>query len=238
MDISRQPVIERWHLSNSCCDPVWEQAYRRFETPLQEIEKFRQRLLSIGAGKWAPDSEIAEIFCGRGNGLKALASLGFERLRGVDLSEDLLRSYEGPARLFLGDCRDLKFPERSLDVVIVQGGLHHLLDTIPDLDRTLRSVRRVLRPSGSLVVVEPWRTPFLSFVLSVSRLGAARRLWDKLDALATMVEREQETYSRWLSLPDPIRALLRAHFVPQREQIAWGRLTFVGSPRSDERLTG
>jgi len=150
----------------------------------------------------------------------------------VDLSEDLLASYDGPARLVLGDVRDLRFPERSLDVVIVQGGLHHLPDALPDLERTLRGVRRVLRPEGRFVVVEPWRTPFLSFVLAVSRVRLARRSWGKLDALATMVEREAETYYRWLAHPEPIRALLRAHFASEREEVAWGRLTFVGKPRA------
>lgn len=224
--------IERWHASLPCCDPVWEDAYRRFETPAQEIEKFRARLLAIGARDWAPTAEIAELCCGRGNGLKALDALGFERLCGVDLSEDLLRSYAGPARLVLGDVRELRFPEHSLDVVIVQGGLHHLPDALPDLERTLRGVRRVLRSEGRFVLVEPWRTPFLSFALAVSRLGALRRLWDRLDALAVMVEREQVTYYRWLALPAPILALLRAHFEPEREEVAWGRLTFVGRPRA------
>ncbi|MET0217757.1 MAG: methyltransferase domain-containing protein, partial [Burkholderiales bacterium] len=225
------PRIERWEASLFCPDPVWEEAYRRFETPEEETRKFRRRLLAVGARSWPRDSEIGELFCGRGNGLKALASLGFDRLSGVDLSEDLLRSYRGPARLYLGDCRDLKLPEHSLDVVVVHGGLHHLLDPIGDLERTLVGVRRVLRPRGRLVIVEPWSTPFLSLVHAVSRRSVGRRLWRKLDAFATMVERERDTYFRWLSKPEPILALLRSHFVPEREEISRGKLTFVGSPR-------
>ena len=162
---------------------------------------------------------------------RGCAQVGFDRLSGVDLSEDLLRSYRGPARLYLGDCRDLKLPEYSLDVVVVQGGLHHLPDPIGDLDRTLVGVRRVLRPRGRLVVVEPWSTPFLSLVHAVSRIGVGRRLWRKLDAFATMVEREGDTYFRWLSKPEPILDLLRSHFVPEREEFSRGKLTFVGSPR-------
>lgn len=227
------PVVERWHPSLACCDPEWEAAYRRFESPAQEIEKFRRRLLAAGARDWPRDSEIAELFCGRGSGLRALAALGFTRLSGVDLSEDLLRSHDGGAKLYLGDCRDLKFASRSLDVVVVQGGLHHLPDTLPDLEATLRGIRRVLRPGGRLFVLEPWRTPFLSAVLALSRLGLARRLWGKLDAFAVMVEREQTTYLRWLAEPEPILRLLRAHFAPERERIAWGNLAFVGRPRPE-----
>ena len=238
MNGAKEPDIERWRPSSSCCDPTWEEAYRRFETPDEEVEKFRRRLLAAGAAEWNPDFEIAELCCGRGNGLQALASLGFARLRGVDLSEELLRTYTGPARLYLGDCRDLQFPERSLDVVIVQGGLHHLVDTIPDLDQTLRGVRRVLRSNGRLVVVEPWRTRFLTIVLAAIRLRAVRRLSNKADALATMVEREQDAYLRWLSKPDAILALLHDHFVSQREKIGWGTLTFVGSPRTGDPHPG
>ena len=231
---SRSPRIERWHASLSCCDPAWEAAYRRFESPEEETEKFRRRLIAVGAQRWPRDAEIAELFCGRGSGLKALASLGFESLRGVDLSEDLLASYEGPARLYLGDCRDIRFPDRSLDVVVVQGGLHHLADPLEDLERTLRGVRRVLRPTGRIVVVEPWLTPFLALVHRFCTAGVARRLWGKLDALAAMIEYERETYFHWLSQPEAILARLRAQFAPEREHVAWGKLTFVGTPRPEE----
>jgi hypothetical protein len=46
-----------------------------------------------------------------------------------------------------------------------------------------------------------------------------------------MVERERDTYFRWLSKPEPILELLRSHFVPEREEISRGKLTFVGAPR-------
>jgi SAM-dependent methyltransferase len=231
----RASRIERWHASLPCCDPAWEEAYRRFESPEEETEKFRRRLIAVGAQRWPRDTEIAELFCGRGNGLKALASLGFESLSGVDLSEELLASYDGPARLYLGDCRDIRFPDRSLDVVVVQGGLHHLPDPFEDLERTLRGVRRVLRPTGHIVVVEPWLTPFLALVHRLCTARVPRRLWGKLDALAAMIELERETYFQWLSQPEAILARLRAHFAPEREQVAWGKLTFVGMPRSEGR---
>ena len=35
------PIVERWCPSSSCCDPVWEAAYRRFESPEEEIRKFQ-----------------------------------------------------------------------------------------------------------------------------------------------------------------------------------------------------
>jgi ubiquinone/menaquinone biosynthesis C-methylase UbiE len=224
------PIVDRWCPSLSCCDPIWEEAYQRFETPDQEIRKFRKRLISAGALQWPRDARVLELCCGRGNGLKALASLGFSRLEGVDLSEQLLQDYEGQADLYVGDIRDLKLPDSSVDIAIVQGGLHHLPEVLHDLEATLHEVRRVLRPGGRFVVVEPWNTSFLKMVHACCAMPLARRTWHRLDALATMIERERSTYESWLGHPVPILRLLRSQFVVEREAISWGKLTFVGRP--------
>src|SRR5437667_10917005 len=143
---------------------AWEAAYVAFEPPEQEIQKFSRRLLELGAARWRRDAKIVELFCGRGNGLHALRRLGFDRIVGSDLSPSLLTQYHGPAPCAVCDCRQLPFPNESKDIVIVQGGLHHLLRLPDDLDRTFAEIHRILRKTGQLVVVEPWLTPFLSFV--------------------------------------------------------------------------
>jgi ubiquinone/menaquinone biosynthesis C-methylase UbiE len=234
-DAKTKPKIEQWHSSVCCCDPVWEAAYKRFETPEEEIHKMRDRLVNAGAQNWPKDSDIVELFCGRGNGLKALASLGFTNVRGVDLSQDLLETYDGEARLFVGDCRELKLADRTVDVVIIQGGLHHLPELPGDLDRTFREIRRVLKAEGRFMMVEPWLTPFLQFVHAMGRISFFRKLWPKLDALATMIEREQKTYDNWLGRPQEILGLLHANFEPERESIAWGKIAFVGQPKANSR---
>src|SRR5262249_59134828 len=124
-------------------DP-WEAAYLRFETPEEEIRKFVSRLQKLGAAAWPRDAGFVELFCGRGNGLIALQQLGFARVEGVDLSERLINEYRGPARCSVGDCRQLPFAEQSKDVLIVQGGLHHLTNLPGDLEKTFREMRRVL----------------------------------------------------------------------------------------------
>jgi SAM-dependent methyltransferase len=231
MLLQTQATIEHWHPGERCCDSEWEAAYQRFESSAEEIQKFERRLQSLGASRWPRESEIAELFCGRGNGLMALAALGFDRIRGVDLSESLLRAYRGPARLYVGDCRDLGFVDRSLDIVLVQGGLHHLPEIPGDLEKTLIEIKRVLRPGGRFVMVEPWRTPFLRVVHTFCNLSLARRAWGKLDALATMIDRERTTYERWLSQGQPILRLLQAHFDPELKSIGWGKISFVGRVR-------
>jgi SAM-dependent methyltransferase len=224
------PLVEAWHAGASCCDPRWEDAYRRFESPQTEVRKFRKRLIRLGARDWPRDARILDLFCGRGNGLAALASLGFTNLSGVDLSEDLLRSCTGDARLYLGDCRDLHLPDGSVEIAIVQGGLHHLPELPADLERTLYEVRRVLTPGGRFVTVEPWDTPFLRLVHRCCASAASRRVWRKLDALATMIEQERTTYDAWLTRGEENLVVLQRFFRPELMSTRWGKLSFVGRP--------
>src|SRR6266478_5543084 len=209
----------------------WEAAYLRFESPEEEIRKFIRRLTRLGARQWPCDAEIVELFCGRGNGLIALQLLGFTRLEGVDLSPRLLAQYKGPAKCTVADCRKLPFPDLSKDVLIVQGGLHHLPTLPDDLEQTFSEMQRVLRRHGRVLFVEPWLTPFLKFVHWVSESPLARRLSNKMDALATMIQFERRTYEQWLDQPELIQKIARAHFVPLHESFAWGKWNFLGAAK-------
>ncbi len=211
-------------------DP-WEAAYLRFERPKQEIQKFVSRLQKLGVAQWPRNAEIVELFCGRGNGLNALERLGFTHVEGVDLSPRLIAKYRGSAKCFVADCRQLPFADRSKDVLIVQGGLHHLPALPEDLERTFSEMQRVLRKEGRVVFVEPWLTPFLRFVHAVSENSLARRLSNKMDALAIMIQFERRTYEQWLTQPDLIRKSAHSHFSPVHESFKWGKWNFVGHPR-------
>lgn len=209
----------------------WEQAYRRFETPEEEVGKFMHRLKRAGAAAWPKEARIVELFCGRGNGLHALARLGFTSLEGVDLSPRLAAEYQGKAKILVADCRRLPFAENSRDILIVQGGLHHLPALPADLETTLSEARRVLRKDGFFMAVEPWLTPFLSVVHALSRRQLVRKLSPKFDALATMIHYEQQTYEQWLDHPTVILDALRKHFRPAQLWFRFGKIHFLGQPR-------
>ncbi len=211
----------------------WEEAYTRFETPEQEITKFMHRLLGLGAAHWDKSLRVVELFCGRGNGLHALSRLGFQHLEGADLSVGLLAKYEGTAQCYVCDCRYLPFESESRDLVIVQGGLHHLSRIPEDLEMTLAEMRRVLRPGGFVVIIEPWLTPFLRLVHAVCAFGLTRRVSTKIDALAVMIENERGTYEQWLHAPDAIRALLEKTFDRTKIETRWGKVTFLGHAARD-----
>lgn len=215
-------------------DP-WEAAYLRFETPEQEIQKFLRRLHKLGAREWPRNARIVEIFCGRGNGMHALQRLGFTHVEGADMSPRLLAEYRGPSQCYVCDCRRLPFADKSKDIMIVQGGLHHLTRLPQDLDETLAEMQRVLARNGRAVIVEPWRTPFLNFLHFVCGIRLAHLASAKLDAIATMIDYERTTYEQWLSQPELILRVARAHFTPLQESFAWGKWNFVGTQLELER---
>jgi ubiquinone/menaquinone biosynthesis C-methylase UbiE len=207
----------------------WERAYLAFETPEEELRKLVRRLRSVGAEGWDRGSRIIEVCSGRGGGLRAWHTLGFSRLLGVDLSPALVASYRGPGHCLLGDACALPLASGSCDVAVVQGGLHHLLST-EQVERAMAEMARVVGPAGRVVVIEPWLTPFLVVVHAVCSQAAARRLLPRIDALATMIEEERETYERWLKAPDEHLAVLLKYVRPQVLRRRCGKIILMGSP--------
>jgi ubiquinone/menaquinone biosynthesis C-methylase UbiE len=212
---------------NRLHDP-WEEAYLRFETPEEEIRKFIRRLKFMGAMRWLRNAKILELFCGRGNGLRALHQLGFSEVEGMDLSASLAAEYDGPGKIVVGDCRRLPFENASKDTVIVQGGLHHLPVLPDDLDRVLAEAARVLKEDGLLLLVEPWATPFLYVTHALCRSRIIKALSPKIDALASMIHYELSTYEQWLSQPGLILDSLSRKFQCERCHFRWGKLYFAG----------
>ena len=206
----------------------WEDAYTRFETPEEEIKKFIGRLNKLGQKDWRRDARIVDIFCGRGNGLKALEKLGFTNLEGVDISPDLLARYKGIARMFEADCRSLPFEDESRDLIIVQGGLHHLPKIPEDLRQTLSEVRRVLRVGGKFVMVEPWTTAFLQIIHFLSERFFIRAISEKFDSFAVMTHYEAKTYFNWLNKSTEILEVLDENFVPAYKKKQFGKLFYIG----------
>ena len=207
----------------------WEDAYTRFEPPAAEIAKFIGRLKKLGQHEWRRDARILDIFSGRCNGIRALEKLGFTNIEGVDISPNLLAQYTGNAKLHVADCRRLPFEDESRDIIIVQGGLHHLSELRADLIQTFADIRRVLRKNGKFVMVEPWNTPFLRLIHFTSERKIVRRFSAKIDAFATMVHYEKETYYNWLEQPGEIEKLLETHFKSALKQKTRGKIFFIGT---------
>lgn len=224
---SEPEIIRHVAAGQLCCDPEWEAAYKRFETPEEEIAKFIGRLKRFGFDSIDRQSRIVEVFCGRGNGLVALEKMGFTNLEGVDLSDSLLEEYSGSATLHLADCLELPLEESAYDIAIVQGGLHHLPDMPSHLNQSLSGIKDILKPGGRFYVIEPWRTPFLTFAHFVTEQPIMRKLYAKGDALAIMTDRERVTYEQWLGMPQQIRDSFENQFQIESWRTTWGKLAAV-----------
>jgi SAM-dependent methyltransferase len=101
-----------------------------------------------------PGTRALEIGCGTGHFTRLCAPSGAE-ITATDISETLLREArertDAPNVTYApADAHALEFEDGGFDVVYGSSVLHHL-----DVDRTLGELRRVLRPGGRLILVEP-----------------------------------------------------------------------------------
>jgi len=113
-----------------------------------------------------------------------------------------------------------------------QLGRHHLPVLPDDLDRVLAEGVRVLRENGLLLLIEPWVTLFLSMTHELCRSRVIRKLSPKIDALASMIHYERQTYENWLSHPGLILDSLAKAFRCERCHFRWGKIYFAGRKRS------
>ncbi len=95
--------------------------------------------------------EILEIGCGAGGMLGPLGKYG--RVTGMDISQDYIqfcrsRGYE---RVLTGSGYELPFADDSFDLV----ALFDVIEHIPDDERVLSEVRRVLKPGGRIFLSVP-----------------------------------------------------------------------------------
>lgn len=215
----------------------WEEAYQRFQTPAEERRKFIRRLRRLGVHHWDRASSVLEVCSGRGNGVMAWRQLGFSRVIGVDLSRALVERSACRSRSVIGDARCLPVRTSSQDVAVVQGGLHHLT-SMDDVRIALAEMRRVLRPDGRVIIIEPWQTPFLRGVHLVAEHPLARRFSSRLDAFAAMTDEERPTYEAWLARPRAILEAVAAQFETVRIRRRFGKLVFLGRPRPSLRASG
>jgi ubiquinone/menaquinone biosynthesis C-methylase UbiE len=154
-------------------------AYLRFRTAERCCGFFREHV--------RPDSRILDCGCGPGSitaGLAQWAPQG--QTFGIDIGAEQLDGARAFARdlgvnnitFRQGDICELPFDDDSFDVVFSQTVLYH----IPDHDKALAEIKRVLRPGGLValrdainasVIVWP-EDPLIQELVRVVRLGALR----------------------------------------------------------------
>jgi len=100
---------------------------------------------------------VLDAGCGVGYGSALMRDAGAAQVTGVDIDEDAIgaaRRRGGEAIEFLAcDIADMPLEDSSFDVVVCFEAIEH----VQDQSRTLDELRRVLRPTGLLVMSSPNR---------------------------------------------------------------------------------
>jgi SAM-dependent methyltransferase len=98
-----------------------------------------------------PEGRILDLGCGVGHSYHLLAP---RETVGVDIDAEALAGQERETNV--ADMRDLPFPDDNFDGVLSVQSLEH----VPDPERVLVEVRRVLRAAGTAIFVTPNRLTF------------------------------------------------------------------------------
>lgn len=143
---------------------------RRIQPPAQLIErsgiKKGMHVLDLGCGSGAFTPFIARIVGEKG------------KVYALDIQADMLKQLENKLakpenkninniKLIEGNAYELPFEDSSLDMV----NMVTVLQEIPDRDRALQEVRRVLKPGGLLAVTELFPDPDYPWKSTTMKLG-------------------------------------------------------------------
>ena len=106
---------------------------------------------AVGEAARAGGAAVLEVGCGTGAFAERLAAENPDAtIVATDQSERFVQlTAARGVEARVADVQDLPFPDDSFDVVAAMWMLYH----VPDLDRGLAELRRVLRPGGLLVAV-------------------------------------------------------------------------------------
>jgi ubiquinone/menaquinone biosynthesis C-methylase UbiE len=123
------------------------------------VQRYYEGPLLRKLGGTVPGGTALEIGCGRGAGVEViLRQFDAAHVYGIDLDplqverarRRLQGNYPGRVTLMEGDAERLPFADMSFDAVFDFGALHH----VPDWQRGIAEIRRVLKPGGKFFFEE------------------------------------------------------------------------------------
>jgi len=122
-------------------------------------QKWRQKAtdkIIVGVGN------VLDLCCGTGDWTIMLAQkYPHAQVIGMDFSQEMLKLAQSKVAksavtnvtLESGDAMNLRYSDDSFDVVTIGFGLRN----VPDADKVLQEIRRVLRPGGQLICLEAFK---------------------------------------------------------------------------------
>lgn len=152
-----------------------------------------------------PGQKILDAGCARGRFLKALVPTQAD-LYGVDLTEVFLRDARRnipTARFCRGSLAELPFAAGTFDAILCVEALEHL----PDTGAAIRELARVLKPAGTVVIIDKNAVGLHPRTLIPN---AVWKRWHELKG-DWMYSGDFPFRERWFH-PDKLRRELREHF--------------------------
>lgn len=127
-------------------------------TPAWDLYQVEHKQRYEWAAKYCREKRVLDVACGIGYGSAILAQRGAGYVVGVDISPEAIafgaREYQvRNAFLASGDACKLPFADSRFDVVVSFETIEHL----PDPERLLAEISRVLRPGGLCICSSPNR---------------------------------------------------------------------------------
>ena len=135
--------------------PTWEARYRTPESERLQDEQMDDLVRLLDA---RPGTTVLDVGCGAGANAIRLARRGV-RVRAVDYAESVLEGTRANVEragvqelvtIEREDLRDLSLPDASVERALCWGVLMH----IPEIERAIGELSRVLAPGGRLAVCE------------------------------------------------------------------------------------
>lgn len=102
-------------------------------------------------------SSVLDIGCGTGAMLSLIAEQNKNiSLNGIDFSKEMItqatRLLDNNINLVCGDADNLPWEDNYFDLIICTSSFHHY----PEPYKVLNEMRRVLNPTGRLIIADPW----------------------------------------------------------------------------------
>jgi SAM-dependent methyltransferase len=117
---------------------------------------------------------VLAVGCGDGTEAAVLGELLESTVVGVDVEDEFHPDARGRVELVLADARRLPFPDGSFDLVFS----YHALEHIPEPEKAVREMRRVVRPGGGVWVGTPNRSRLLGYLGSRDASTRDKIVWN------------------------------------------------------------
>jgi len=166
-------VFQQRARSFSMRDAAQEEAYgvpqKRFTPPVEfVVRSFRKGRVALARKLMPPGGRTLDIGCGRAVYLRMLQERGYV-VRGTELSEATARNADPAVPIDTGEIEPDRYADGSFDLI----SIWHVLEHVPEPDRTLATCARALAPDGVLAIAVP------NYGSAQARFGGAH--WFHLD---------------------------------------------------------